>query len=278
MQHRLRLRPRATIVSSTLVAAGAIGLAALTASPAQAAPTATTATIDAPATATVGTAFDVDLTIPATTDVYAYEITLDADADSVSYVEDSVTGPDGGFDSVEQDGDALTIVHTRLGTSPALDGDLAASIGLTPTAPGSVDLAVTSITLVGSDGTSTTLTDPASTSISIAAAATATPTPTPTATPTPGATATADPGAGAGDPDPTTTVGPTDPTDPSDPTSGATAVAAGGGDRPTGGELAWTGADVAPWIAASLALLAAGGILITLRARRARRERTGAAE
>ncbi|ROS60583.1 hypothetical protein EDF42_3040 [Curtobacterium sp. PhB172] len=265
MQHRLRLRPRATIVSSTLVAAGAIGLAALTASPAQAAPTATTATIDAPTTATVGTAFDVDLTIPATTDVYAYEITLDADAESVSYVEDSVTGPDGGFDSVEQDGDALTIVHTRLGTSPALSGDLAASIGLTPTASGSVDLAVTSITLVGSDGTSTTLTDPASTTISVAAA----PTATPTAAPTPGATATADPGTGAGDPDPTTTAG---------PTSGATAVAAAGGDRPTGGELAWTGADVAPWIAASLALLAAGGTLITLRARRARRERTGAAE
>lgn len=275
MQHRLRLRPRATIVSSTLVAAGAIGLAALTATPAQAAPTATTATIDAPATATVGTAFDVDLTIPATTDVYAYEITLDADADSVAYVDDSVTGPDGGFDSVERDGDALTVVHTRLGTSPALSGDLGASIGLTPTAPGSVDLAVTSITLVGSDGTSTTLTDPASTTISIAAAATATPTPTPTATPTPGATATADPGAGAGDPDPTATAGPSDP---SDPTSGATAVAAAGGDRPTGGELAWTGADVAPWIAASLALLAAGGTLITLRARRARRERTGAAE
>ncbi|MFK4483895.1 hypothetical protein [Curtobacterium sp. AB7] len=269
MQHRLRLRPRATIVSSTLAAAGAIGLAALTASPAHAALTATTATIDAPSTATVATAFDVDLTIPATTDVYAYEITLDADADSLAYVDDSVTGPDGGFDSVEQDGDALTIVHTRLGTSPALSGDLAASIGLTPTAAGSADLAVTSITLVGSDGTSTTLTDPASTTISIAAAATATPTPTGTATPTPGATATADPGAGAGDPDPTTT---------SDPTSGATAVAAAGGDRPTGGALAWTGADVAPWIAASLALLAAGGTLITLRARRARRERTGAAE
>ncbi|MBF4609122.1 hypothetical protein [Curtobacterium sp. VKM Ac-1393] len=268
MQHRLRLRPRATIVSSTLVAAGAIGLAALTAAPAQAAPTATTATIDAPSSATVGTPFDVDLTIPATADVYAYEITLDAGADSVSYVDDSVTGPDGGFDSVEQDGDALTIVHTRLGTSPALGGDLAASIGLTPTAPGSVDLAITSITLVGSDGTSMTLTDPASTTISIAAAATA----SPTATPTPGATATADPGTGAGDPDPTTTPVV------SDPTTGATAVAAPGGGRPTGGELAWTGADVAPWIAASLALLAAGGTLITLRARRARRDRTGAAE
>ncbi|ROP74398.1 hypothetical protein [Curtobacterium sp. PhB115] len=275
MQHRLRLRPRATIVSSTLVAAGAIGLAALTASPAQAAPTATTATIDAPTTATVGAAFDVDLTIAATTDVYAYEITLDADADSVAYVEDSVAGPDGGFDSVEQDGDALTIVHTRLGTSPALSGDLATSISLTPGAAGTVDLAVTSITLVDASGAATTLTDPAATTVVVEAAATATPTATPTAaptaTPTPGATATADPDPGTGTDDPST------PAD-ADPTSGATAVAAGGGDRPTGGELAWTGADVAPWIAASLALLAAGGTLITLRARRARRERTGAAE
>ncbi len=273
MQHRTRLRPRATIVSSTLVAAGAIGLAALTASPALAAPTASTATIDAPASATVGTAFDVDLTIPATEDVYAYEITLDADADLVRYQDGSVTGPDGGFDSVEQDGDTLTILHTRLGTSPALDGDLAASVTLEPTAAGSADLSVTRITLVDPDGGTTTLTDPASTTVTIAAAPTAGPAPTsaPTAPAQPTPSASAQPGDGDGDGD--------DPSDPSDPTSGATAVPAGGADeRPTGGELAWTGADVAPWIAASLALLAAGGTLITLRARRARRERTGAAE
>jgi hypothetical protein len=133
MQHRPRLRPRATIVSSTLVAAGAFGLAVLTAAPAQAAPTAATAAIDAPATVTIGTAFDVELTIPDTADVYAYEITLEAD--SVQYRDDSVTGPDGGFDSVEQDGDALTIVHTRLGTSPALDGDLATSRASPSSAP-----------------------------------------------------------------------------------------------------------------------------------------------
>jgi hypothetical protein len=267
MQHRPRLRPRATIVSSTLVAAGAFGLAVLTAAPAQAAPTATTATIEAPATATVGTAFDVDLTIPDTADVFAYEITLDAE--SLRYRDDSVTGPDGGFDSVEQDGDALTIVHTRLGTSPALDGDLATSISLTPTAVGRVDLAVTNITLVGTDGTSTTLDDPASTTVAVAAAATA----APTATPTPGATTPPGGGGGGG-----ATGDPAAPTTPgTDPTSGATAVAAAGGDdRPTGGDLAWTGADVAPWIAASIALLAAGGTLITLRARRARRDRTGA--
>lgn len=264
MQHRPRLRSRATIVSSTLVVAGAFSLAVLTAAPAQAAPTATTATIDAPASATVGTAFDVDLSIPDTADVYAYEITLDAD--SLHYRDGSVTGPDGGFDSVDQDGDTLTIVHTRLGTSPALDGDLATSIALTPTAVGSVDLAVTRVTLIVTDGTSTTLDDPASTTVAVAAAATA----SPSATPSPGATT--QPGTGGGGPaTPGTPTGPG-----ADPADGTTAVAAVGDDRPTGGDLAWTGADLAPWIAASIALLAAGGTLITLRARRARRDRTGA--
>ena len=260
MQHRPRLRPRATIVSSTLVAAGAIGLAVLTASPAQAAPTASTASLEAPATATVGTPFDVDLTIPATADVYAYEITLDLD--TTTYRAGSLTGPDGGFDSAEQDGDVLTIVHTRLGTSPALDGDIETSVSLAPTAVGSADLGVTRITLVDDAGATTVLTDPAAATVTVAAASTATP--TPTAIPTPGATAPAGPGA--------------DPTDtPSDPKAGAVPAASGGG-TPAGGALAWTGADVTPWIAASLALLAAGGTLITLRARRARSERTGAAE
>jgi len=261
MQHRPRLRPRATIVSTTIVAAGAIGLAVLTASPAQAAPTASTASLEAPATATVGTPFDVDLTIPETADVYAYEITLDLDTST--YRDGSLTGPDGGFDSAEQDGDVLTIVHTRLGTSPALDGDIETSVSLAPTALGSVDLAVTTITLVDDAGATTVLTDPAAATVTVAAAPTTTP--SPTTAPTPGATDPAGPG--------------TDPTDatPSDPTAGAVPAASGGG-TPAGGALAWTGADVAPWIAASLALLAAGGTLITLRARRARSERTGAAE
>ncbi|QCR42814.1 hypothetical protein C1N91_03910 [Curtobacterium sp. SGAir0471] len=257
MQHRTLRCPRAAIVPAT-IAAGAIGLTVLAATPAAAAPTATTVRIAAPSSATVGEPIDLDVTIPATTDVYAYEITIDTDEDALAVVDGSVTGPDGGFDRVEQDADTITIVHSRLGTSPALSGDLAASVALTPTAAGDTDLAVSSVVLVGSDGSSTTLTDPVSTTVSIAAV----PTPTPTATPDP---------TDAPDPAPSTSTTPT-------PGSTATAVpagAAGAPGRPAGGALAWTGADVAPWAAASLALLALGTTLVTLRARRARRERNG---
>ncbi len=251
MQHRTRQRPRAAITTATAVMTGALGLVVLTAGPAQAAPTATTATIDAPATVTVGDDFDVDVTIPATADVFAYEITLDADEATVAYQDGSVTGPDGGFDSVTRDGDELTIVHTRLGTSPAIGGDLASSIGLTATSVGTVDLAVTSITLLDEDGAATTLDAPAATDITIEAAATTAP--TDPATPgTPGGDPTNGAGAGGG----TGTGG-----------TVTDADAVSGASRPAAGQLAWTGAEVAPWIAASLALLLAGGGVLVARTR-----------
>lgn len=251
MQHRTLRCPRAAVVPATIVA-GVTVLTVLAATPAAAAPTATTVRIAAPSSATIGEPFDLDVTIPATTDVYAYEITIDTDEDALAVVDGSVSGPDGGFDRVEQDADSITIVHSRLGTSPALSGDLATSLTLTPTAAGDTDLAVASVVLVGSDGSSTTLTDPASTTVSVAAV----PTPAPTVAP---------------NPTPSTSTAPT-------PGSTLTAVPAGAGGapvRPAGGALAWTGADVAPWAAASLALLALGTTLVTLRARRARRERNG---
>ncbi|PYY35476.1 cohesin domain-containing protein [Curtobacterium sp. MCBD17_030] len=283
MQHRTRLRSRTTTPRTTtprtttprtttprtaafrtaVIAVGGLGLAVLAASPASAAPVATTATITAPAAVTVGDTLEVDLTLPATTDVFAYQIDLAADADSLEVVDGSVTGPDGGFDSVEQDGDTISLLHTRLGTSPAISGDLAASVELTATSPATVDLAVTRVTVVASDGSTTTLTDPASTTVTIAAAPTPapTPTPTPTATPTgvPTATPSATPIAGGTDGTGTGTDAGTG-TDPVGSTSG----------RPAGGALAFTGSDLAPWIAASAALLLAGAGLVLAR-RRARR-------
>uniref|UniRef100_A0A942SZN2 Cohesin domain-containing protein n=1 Tax=Neobacillus citreus TaxID=2833578 RepID=A0A942SZN2_9BACI len=263
MQHLPRPRPRAaSIAPAALVVAGSIGLAVLTAVPAQAAPTATTVSISTPTSVTVGSPVDVDVTIPDTADVYAYDVTLAVDGDLVAYRDGSVTGPDGGHDAVRtgDGGDTLHVLHTRLGSSPALDGDLAASVTLDTLAAGTTEVTVTSVEFVGSDGSTTTLTDPASTSVTIAAVAT--PTPSPTA---------AVPGPGADPSGPATA-------EPSDP---ATAIAVGdaddasGASRPTGDALAWTGADVLPWAAVALALLVAGTTLITVRARRARREQTG---
>lgn len=263
MQHRTRLRSRPTTLltislRTAVITAGGVGLAVLAASPAAAAPVATTATISAPATVPVGDTIDVALTLPDTTDVFAYEIDIAADADAVEVVDGSATGPDGGFDSVEQDGDTVTLLHTRLGTSPALSGDLAASVELTATSPATVDLAVTSVTLVATDGSTTTLTDPASTTVTIAAVPTPSPTPTAGAPSTPTATPSTAPGGTGGGPG--TGTGTSGAVDPVTDTSAA----------PAGGALAWTGADLAAWVAASVALLLAGAGLVVARRRASR--------
>jgi hypothetical protein len=263
MQHRTRLRSRTTTALTTtlrtaVITAGGLGLAVFAASPAAAAPVATTATITAPATVTVGDTIDVALTLPDTTDVFAYQIDIAADADAVAVVDGSATGPDGGFDSVEQDGDTITLLHTRLGTSPAVSGDLAASVELTATSPATVDLAVTNVTLVATDGSTTTLTDPASTTVTIAAVPAPSPTPTAGPTSVPTAAPTAAPGGtGGGTGTGTGTGGSADPVSDTSP-------------APAGGALAWTGADLAPWTAASIALLFVGGCLVAARRRASR--------
>ncbi|PZE86486.1 cohesin domain-containing protein [Curtobacterium sp. MCBD17_032] len=267
MQHRTRLRSRtttrptttsrlATTIRTAVIATGGVGLALLTVSPAAAAPVATTATITAPATATVGDSIEVALTLPATSDVFAYQIDVAADADAVQVVDGSATGPDGGFDALEQDGDTVSLLHTRLGTSPAVSGDLAASFDLTATSPATVDLAITSVTLVAADGSTTTLTDPASTTVRIAAVPTPSPTPTTGPTGAPTADPTAAPG-GTGGGSGSGTGGSVDPVTDTSP-------------APAGGALAWTGADLAPWIAVSVALLLAGGGLVVARRRASR--------
>jgi hypothetical protein len=257
-QSRMRVAPaRTAFLRAAVVIGGGLGLVALTAAPASAAPTAVTATITAPATATVGDTLDVAVTVPATADVYGYQVDLTADADVLAVVDGSVTGPEGGFDAVRRTGDTVTLLHTRLGTSPALSGDLTASVDLRATVPGDIDLAVTRVTLVAADGSTTVLTDPASTRVTVAAVPT--PTPTATAAPTPGTTPGTDPtsvpgtGNGAGGSG-----------------SGTDADSAGTASRtPAGGALAFTGADLAPWLATSAALLALGGGIVLAR-RRAR--------
>jgi hypothetical protein len=260
MQNRPQPRPgaaptRAALARAAVVIGAGLGLVALTAAPAAAAPGAAAPTITAPATATVGGTFDVAVTIPSASDVYAYQVDITADADVLAVVDGSVTGPSGGFDSVRRTGDTLTLLHTRLGTSPALSGDLTSSVAVTATAPGDVDLTVTRVTLVAADGSTTARTDPASTRVSVAAAPTATPTPAPTTgpgtTPGDGPTSGAGTGSGAGG-------------------TGTDADPAGRASRtPAGGALAFTGADPAPWIGTSAVLLLGGAALVIAR-RRAR--------
>lgn len=237
-------------VIAVVVSAGALGVV-VSAAPAAAAPVTPTAGISAPTSASVGDALPVVVTMPGTADVYSYQIDIAADPSVVTVADRSVHGPDGGFGDVRRDGDIVTLLHTRLGTSPPLAGDLTASVELIATGVGSADLAISRITTVGADGSTTTLTDPASTRVTVGAAPTAAPTaPVPTAPPT--APPTARPGTGPGGTGPD-----------ADTARTASRTSAGGA-------LAWTGADLLPGVATVAGLLLSGGALVVAR-RRARR-------
>jgi hypothetical protein len=176
-QHSSRLR-------AALTAGGlALGMSLLAASPAMAAPTATV-TMTATPEVEVGQVVDVSVALGATVDAYSYAITITFDPTLLDYVEDSASdGPAGGFDSVEEGTGSVTILHSRLGTSPALSGDLAASLRFTSLASGEATLS-TSVSLVDTEGVTTVLSDAATTAVAIAAVPVATTPPVATTAPT----------------------------------------------------------------------------------------------
>ena len=160
--HRSKTLPAA-------LAAGAVcaGIVTTGVDPALAATTAAAVTVTAPKKTDVGSAVDVQIDLTGFDDVYAYELDVEFDTGTLTFEPDSATGPAGGFDAAEIDDDGASLVHTRLGTSPALEGDVAAVLQLTGTAPGRSTVEV-SVTTIGSDGTRTELTNAASTAVVVA--------------------------------------------------------------------------------------------------------------
>jgi len=252
--------PRALTVARALAAGAGLALVAtLAAAPASAAPTATSLTLTAPATAQVGDALELTVALPGADDVYAYEVTLTHDPALLTLLDTTTAAPDGGFDSVTSADGTTTILHTRLGTSPALAGDLAVgTLALTAAAPGTATVSA-SVELVGSDGEALTLDAAAPAVVTITAVPTPEPTQEPTQEPTP--VPTDDPTAPpTGEPtdDPTTSPTAVDPT--TDPTSSPSAT---GGSR---GPLASTGAQVGTLAVVAALAVAAGVFLLRRRA------------
>lgn len=237
-----------TPVRRSAVALATAGLAtclAVGAAPAAFAAPVADVGVTAPATVDADATFDVAIDAAAAEDVYAFELEIAYDAALVAPAGDPVL-PDGGFDDVQTTDGSVTVVHTRLGSSPALAGDLAlAELAFDALAGGDAAIEVTG-TLVGSDGEE--LAVDASTIVTIEAAA--------------------EPA-----PDPTTEPEPTDPADPAEPAPEETAAPGGSsgsddtGDSdddlaPTGGDLAW----LAPaGIGLGVAALAAGSLLLLRR-------------
>ncbi|MDN4642003.1 cohesin domain-containing protein [Agreia sp. PsM10] len=191
------MKHTASRLRAVLAAGGiALGLSMVAASPALAAPT-TTVTMTATPEVEAGDVVDASVALAGTVDAYSYAITVTFDPALLDYVDGSASeGPAGGFDSVEEAAGSVTILHSRLGTSPALAGDLAASLQFTSLAAGDATL-TTSVTLVDTVGATTVLADAATAPVTITAVPVETTPPTTTTPPTSG-----------GDPTPTPTAAP----------------------------------------------------------------------
>ncbi|WP_152189516.1 cohesin domain-containing protein [Georgenia satyanarayanai] len=240
-----RPRPRRAVLAAPLCA----GVLVLGAAPALAAPDTTGLSLAVPATAAVGDTITASLELGDAADVYAYALTVEVDPEVLAVVPDSATGPAGGFDSTELAEPGATVVHSRLGSSPALAGDLAAGVQLDVVGPGTTTVAV-SVELVGADGTTTTL--PAAVSADITVDA---PEPTPT-DPEP-----TEPEPTATEPEPTPTDADDDGASDDDTPAPAPPAASGGGSLPS------TGLDASLLVLAAAALTALGGTAVLVRRR-----------
>jgi len=256
-----RLAARRVVAgAATLTLAGAAVLGG--AGAASAATTVGSYTVTASASSVeVGDTVSVTVAASGVTDLFAYELTVGFDPEVLEYVEGSGTTDIPGFHeaALGPDGSSVVLTQTRLGTSPAAEGDLTLAI-LDFVAVGAGDGGVTAerATLVDAATQATEVTGLGTAPITVTAVAVE-PTDPPTDEP------------GTGDPG----------TD--EPTDDATLVDSDGGSDPwsTGGTgsglLASTGATVGLAAgAAFLALLVGVGLVVAARRHRARQAEGGA--
>ena len=199
-----------------------------------------------PSSVSVGDTVTVTVAATGLVDAYAYDLDVDVDPELLAFVPGSQTTPDGGFGSATADGGTVSVVATRLGTSPGLSGDQTlVTLAFTALAEGSADISLISATFVDSNGAATpfdTASDPLSAVVEI--------------------TAVDDSGADAG--------GSAEGSGASDAGGSESGSASADADPETGaGSLATTGADAAPWLlAAGIAvILAAAGSVLVMRRR-----------
>lgn len=236
---RRRTRRLAALASTAL----ALAATTIVAAPASAfaPPPAAVITIEAtPAEATEGDTIQVVVTAASVTDLYAYDLAIAFDPALLAFVDDSATGPDGGFTSAVPTADGITVSHTRLGTSPGLTtGENTPTVQLaafsfTALGGGDATIALSTVRLVNSFDETIDLAEVDTATVTLTALPDPEPSPEPTSSPTPSPTAPV--GAGAG----------------------------------TSTPLATTGADAAPWLitgAVAVAVIAAGTLFVIRRRR-----------
>ncbi len=197
-----------------------------------------------PAEASVGDTITVTAVATGLVDAYAYDLDIAYDPEVLDYVVDSETLPAGGFGTADAADGIVSVVSTRLGTSPGLTGtQTLVTVTFTAIADGDTTIALTGGRVVDSAGTTADIDTGSPTLVApISIAAEETP-----GTGTPGTPGTPGNGAGSG---------------------------AGTGNGTTGTDadaLANTGADAAPWFllgGLAVALIIGGTVLVRRRSMR----------
>ncbi|KRC33005.1 cohesin domain-containing protein [Oerskovia sp. Root22] len=259
-----RAARRVVTGAATLTLAGATLLGGAGAASAATTVGSYTVTASAPAVE-VGDTVSVTVAATGVSDLFAYELTVGFDPEVLEYVDGSGTTDIPGFHeaTLGPDGSSVVLTQTRLGTSPAAEGDLTlATLDFVAVGAGDGGVTAERATLVDAATQATEVTDLGTAPITVTAVAVE-PTDPPTDDPGTGGPGTDEPGAG-------------------EPTDDATLVDSDGGSDPwsTGGtgSLASTGATVGLAAgAAFLALLVGVGLVLAARRHRARRSEGGAA-
>lgn len=233
-----RRRPRDVAAAIAAAAIAMLGTSMVLA-PAASADNVDSISISAPSTADEGDTITVTVPVDSATDLYAYELTVSYDPDLLSYDADSAAFPEGGHDTAIEGTDTLTFAHTRLGTSPGLDGEqMLVTFTMTVLDGGATAITLEDASFLDSAGESTALVEPTSAEIALTAAPAPSPT---TSSPSPSAS---------------TSPATSTPT----PTQSASTDTAPSSDPETG-SLPSTGGNVIPFLIA-VPLIALGAFLI----------------
>lgn len=231
--------PRPLLAALSISVAALLPLGAAAPASAAAVPDDTLVLTAEPESVSVGDTVTVTVAATGLTDLYAYDLDVAADPDLLAFVAGSGTTPAGGFGAATGEAGTVSVVATRLGTSPGLVGEQTlVTLSFTALTAGTAEISLAGGSLVDSAGAATPI-DASDDSLSAVVEI--------TAVDDAGADAQgAASGAGSGAED------------------GSTESAPKGS-----GSLAITGADAAPWLMAGgiAVIVAAAGAVLVMRRR-----------
>ncbi|HEX6231659.1 MAG TPA: cohesin domain-containing protein [Jiangellaceae bacterium] len=159
-------RSRRTIIIATLGLLAAS--ASVTVATAEETPEPTYTVAVSSAQVSLGETVEVAVTASDVQDLYAYDLAIEFDPASFVYMPGSAESGTSGVTVDNPSRSSVRVVHTKLGTSPAANGDvLLATVTLRAKGSGVTTLDVSSLVSVATDKTTTTASDVGSAEVTV---------------------------------------------------------------------------------------------------------------